>query len=196
MSLSYLADDEMRRTEPTYLGAPAKLLVHETAARLAPRFNLTAPEISNLVKDDLTPLAAADASKPGPSENAFNALVKYIPTETITLYVAVMSAMAALKDVCSWISPSGVYWLFVFLTPAILFLIIIGKRRARNLQPLLPALKSWPWWNMAAATVAFAVWALAVPTNPYLTGLSGGAVAGFLAILVSTLLSLLQPIFE
>jgi hypothetical protein len=48
---------------------------------------------------------------------------------------------------------------------------------------------------MCAATIAFLVWALAVPGNPYLAG-TASAVAGLGAMLTSSLLHLVTPIFE
>jgi hypothetical protein len=48
---------------------------------------------------------------------------------------------------------------------------------------------------MCAATVAFIVWALAVPGNPYLSG-AASAIAGLGAMLTSSLLQLMTPIFE
>jgi hypothetical protein len=49
---------------------------------------------------------------------------------------------------------------------------------------------------MIASTLAFMVWALAVPSSPYLTGESGKVIAAFGAILISTFLTLLEPVFE
>ena len=60
---------------------------------------------------------------------------------------------------------------------------------------LLPGPKQWPWWKMCAATIAFFVWALAVPGNPYLKD-EASAIAALGAMLVSTLLNILTPIFE
>jgi hypothetical protein len=70
-----------------------------------------------------------------------------------------------------------------------------SKRSTNGLRPF-PAIKELPWWKMAAATIAFIVWGLAVPGNPYIAGESGAVVAGFGAVLISTVLSLLEPIFE
>ena len=53
-----------------------------------------------------------------------------------------------------------------------------------------------PWWKLVASTIAFSVWALAVPNTPYLNSQSGKIVAAFGALFVSTLLTLLEPIFE
>jgi hypothetical protein len=56
--------------------------------------------------------------------------------------------------------------------------------------------KDFPWWKLLASTIAFLVWALAVPTSPYLSGQAGGAVAALAALFISTFLSLFEPIFD
>lgn len=138
----------------------------------------------------------AGANGNAPVNNALSMLVKYIPTESITLYVAAISAAPALKSFSARINETLIYWLFAILTPVLFALIYLGKRKAAQLPPS-PPLKDWPWWKLFAATVAFIVWALAVPGNPYVSGdTAGGAVAGFFAIFISTILSILEPIFD
>jgi hypothetical protein len=126
-----------------------------------------------------------------------NALVKYIPTEVVTLYVAAASTAQSLKSAISMPVIDGrlLYWGFTVLTPILLVLMYASKRATDGL-PALPKARELPWWKMTAATVAFAVWALAVPGNPYVSGDGAPIVAGFGAIIISTLLSLLEPIFE
>ena len=125
--------------------------------------------------------------------NALNALVGYIPTEVITLYVAALSAEAALHAAFPRIDAATILWFFVVLTPLLLLLIYLSKVAATGDK--LPGPRLWPWWKMCAATVAFFVWALAVPGNPYLKD-AASAVAGLGAMLTSTLLSVMTPIFE
>jgi len=126
---------------------------------------------------------------------AFEALARYIPTEVVTLYIAAASAMGALKQALPGVNETNTYWFFVVVTPLAFLVVYAGKRLANN-ETALPGLAQWPWWKLVAATAAFAVWALAVPTTPYLTGVAGGAVAAFFATFVSVLLSLLAPLFE
>ena len=125
--------------------------------------------------------------------NALNALVGYIPTEVITLYVAALSAEAALHSTVPAIDAATILWFFVGLTPLLLLLIYLSKVAATGDK--LPGPREWPWWKMVAATIAFFVWALAVPGNPYLRD-AAAAVAGLGAMLASTLLSIMTPIFE
>jgi len=125
--------------------------------------------------------------------NALTALVGYIPTEVVTLYVSALSAEQALVDATGFFNATWIFWSFAALTPVLLLLVYASKLATAG-EPL-PRPPQWPWWKMTAATIAFAVWATAVPGNPYLSG-TASAVAGLGAMLVSTLLSLLTPIVE
>jgi hypothetical protein len=145
------------------------------------------------------PAAARALTEFGIQDNpitaTLNALVKYIPTEIITLYVAAASATPSLAIVLPLMNGKTVYWGFAAITPIILMLLYASKRASDGLSPL-PDARQWPWWKMTAATIAFLVWALAVPGNPYVHSDSGAIVAGLGAVIVSSLLSLLEPIFE
>ena len=129
------------------------------------------------------------------SSAAFEALARYIPTEIVTLYIAAASAMAALKQAIPAINETNTYWFFVFITPLV-FLVVLGGKRVANDEPAWPGFGKLPLWKLFAATTAFAVWALAVPTTPFFDGVAGGAIAAFFATLVSVLLSMFAPIFE
>lgn len=135
-----------------------------------------------------------DGNAPPPN-NALSMLVKYIPTESVTLYVAAISAAAALKAVWPAVTAESIYWFFALLTPVLFALIFIGKLKAKNQWPL-KSLAEWPWWKTFAATVAFLVWALAVPGNPYIKDATSGAVVGFFALFISTILSVLEQVFD
>jgi len=195
MSLSSLVTEEIRRTEPLFLQKQTKSLVNAASSRLVSKLNLSGTQVNILQDEGLFPLAKSDPIKPGQASNAFDALARYIPTEAVTLYVAAASAIGALKETFPRLTEAGVYWFFVIFTPILFFLIFLGKRREAKLK-LFPPIKKWPWWKLIASTVAFAVWALAIPVTPYLQGVAGGTVAAFGALLVSTFLTLLQPIFE
>ncbi len=149
------------------------------------------------LSEDLLPLAAESPTEKTKASSALDSLARYIPTEVITLYVAASSAMPALAATFEFATPETLYWIFgVGLTPLLALLIFVGKRRGAGLRALPPTVKKWPWWKLIASTVAFLVWALAVPTTPYLTGAAGKVVAAFGAVLVSTFLTLLEAIFE
>jgi hypothetical protein len=136
-----------------------------------------------------------DAAQNNQVTNALSALTKYIPTEAVTLYIAAVSATVALKEIFPFVTDIGMYWFFAAFTPIFLFITFLGKRRAAGLAAL-PSAREWPWWDMVAATVAFLIWALAVPGNQLLDTPTGGVVAGFLAIFVSTILSGIESFFR
>lgn len=126
-----------------------------------------------------------------------SALTRFIPTEVITLYVGFVSATPAIKDLNLVEQPHQVptylYWLSLLLvTPAVFLgmylLKVVAVQKQAKVPPRLPELRTWPWWPLAAAMIAFAIWALAVPTEPAL--LPGkreslGVVLAILAAVVS-----------
>lgn len=125
------------------------------------------------------------------TSKALNVLTKYIPTEAVTLYVAAVSASSALESVFPNLGVEIIYWSFAVLTPVIFLLVYMNQRLSKKLR-LMPKLAKWPWWRMIAATVAYLVWALAVPNNPYITTDAGAILAGVGAVFVSSFLSLLD----
>jgi polyferredoxin len=127
-------------------------------------------------------------------QNALSALIEYVPAETITLYLAVISALPALQSFVTRLSLPAVYWGFVVITPVLFAVIYAGKRRAQG-ESRSPGLRNWPWWPMIAATIAFMAWALAAPSRPYFAGDVGGTVVGLLAIITSTLLGVAARFF-
>lgn len=125
------------------------------------------------------------------------ALTKYIPTESITMYVAIVSSQAALASLVPWLKPSVGYVVFVVVTPLLQLVLFLRHLATAKRRWKIPP-KAWPWWSMIASTIAFAVWAMAVPGNPIIetNNAAGGAVAGLAAMAASTVLNLLAPFFE
>ena len=126
--------------------------------------------------------------------NAIEALVEYIPTEVITLYIGAVSVSAAVQASVPILAATNIYVGFTVLTPILLLVLYLSKLAAGN-KPW-PSLKQLPWWKMAAAGIAFAVWALAIPGNPYVTTEVGAILAGFGALVVSLALNILEPIAQ
>ena len=144
-----------------------------------------------------------------PGASALAAIVAYIPTEVIILYVAALAAVRA-KDLPSGTSARVTasvvssassaelltFIIFLIITPVIVWLLFAGKVKAAG--KLIPASPSkWPVWEMSAAIVAFAAWAYALPDSPF-SRFSWYTVAlGTLVVLVvSTALGLLAPIVQ
>jgi hypothetical protein len=133
---------------------------------------------------------------PPSQDSVLAALTKFIPTESLTLYIAALSAQISLAQLVSWISPIFIFWFFVVLTPILMLLIYLGQLNTAHGK--IESILDIPWWRMIASTIAFLVWAIAVPGNPILSqdNAAGGVVAGLAAIVVSTVLNLLSPLFD
>jgi uncharacterized membrane protein YhaH (DUF805 family) len=130
-----------------------------------------------------------------PPNNILANLTKYIPTESVTLYVATVSAQGVLKNY--GFTPSCVYMFFVYLTPLLLLILFLQHLAiAKKNWKISP--REWPWWKMVASTIAFAGWALAIPGNPVFSpdSATGGVIAGLIALFVSTFLSIFDPFFD
>jgi hypothetical protein len=158
--------------------------------------SLTDVEIKKLsrLQQPAAGLNAEDGDETKSPDNALSLLVKYIPTESVTIYVAALSAAPTLKNIRPGITEHSIYWFCGVLTPILFALIFYGKLKAAKLS--LKSLGDWPWWKTFAATVAFLAWALAVPGEPDIKGDGSGVVSGLLALFISTMLSVLEPIFD
>lgn len=165
------------------------------AIDLAPAYAVAVPDLQKLMAAAAEEVARVKEQEAAAAD-AFESLVKYIPTESATLYLAAASAGEALEATVPFFTPEFSYWFFAVVTPVIFFLIFLGKRRAQGLTPILPSLGKWPWFKLVASFVAFLAWGLAVPSNPYATSPSRGACFAFAALLVSTVLSLLEGAIE
>ncbi len=181
MSINSMTNDELRRCNDFRRQAVIQSPVAKDLSMPVPP--ATARAATEIALQDNTVTSAVDS------------LVKYIPTEVVTLYVAALSATPVVRSAIPAFDTRVTYWGFAVITPLLLLLVYASKRSSSGLAPL-PRVKEWPWWKMFAATIAYLVWALAVPSSPYISGEAGVLIAGFGAIVISTFLSLLEPIFE
>jgi hypothetical protein len=133
--------------------------------------------------------------QPPSKDDVLAGLTKYIPTESVTLYVATVSSLMALKD--TGLTIAFAYWFFVSFTPILMLLLFLRQLAITGKDWKISA-SQWPWWRIIASTVAFSVWALAVPGNPlkFTDATVSGVVSALAALFVSTLLNLLTPFFE
>jgi hypothetical protein len=140
-----------------------------------------------------------DLGKPAIKESTavdttFNVLFGYIPTEVLTLYVAVLAAVQQEGKVtpADWLA----FWIFLFTTPVIVWLVYGAK--IKNIQKPLPLkFGAWPVWEMFSATFALAAWAFALPHSPFTEyDWYSSALSGLAVLVVSTLLGLLAPFFQ
>jgi hypothetical protein len=136
-------------------------------------------------------------------DTALNVLFGYIPTEIITLYVAVFAALTppsgqALAGQAMRVTPAQwfTFWTFLVATPIVVWLVYAAKIRAAQ-RPLPLAIGAMPLWEMFAAGVAYFAWAMALPNTPFMMyGWYSPAVSGVVVLVTSTLLGLLAPFFQ
>jgi hypothetical protein len=99
--------------------------------------------------------------------SALTALMAYIPTEILTAYVAVLAGLEVAEQQTQ--APPGawvLFWIFLVLTPALVWALYAGKcRTAGKVLPTNP--RKWPMWEMSAATIAFVVWAFTLPNTGF-----------------------------
>jgi hypothetical protein len=164
------------------------------------------------VPKTLGEVAGATAGKEKP-DTAFNTALKtvvtYVPTEIITLYLAFVAAFvpqasatgaktagaaeaAVAATTANARTPESLFWAFLAFTPLATWLVYAAKViTAEKPLPLPP--RTWPVWEMVAATLAFAAWAVALPDQPFTWIRS--SVAGVFVLATSTILGMLAPLF-
>jgi hypothetical protein len=141
-----------------------------------------------------------EAPEPPPAtQSALQRLVDFIPTETIALFWLAVPAAAALFEYQTKEKHTAAttldWWVFAGLlvfTPVLLLLSYLSGVAAK--ASARPPLRDWPWWKAMAATTAFAVWAFAVPGNPFIQEAPLLMAVWVAATVVSIVLALLDPI--
>jgi hypothetical protein len=136
------------------------------------------------------PMGAA----PAPSrEDALSSISKYIPTEVVTLFMFGISLPLAAGP--SWLTVKTLYWGLLAFTPLCFWLLFAAKFRAKSPVKAWPTWGQFPWWQCVGGVIGFAVWAPAVPKSGLLAPEYGPWIA-FAALMVSTALSLCEPLVE
>ena len=138
--------------------------------------------------------AQGESSTTGAVTAALDVVMSYVPTEILTLYVAVMAVVQAENQVS--LAEWNTFWFFLAATPLVVWLVFAGKLRgAGRALPVAPT--KWPWWEIFAATTAFVAWALALPKSPFsVCSWYVGGLAGIVVLVTSTVLGLLSAIFR
>ena len=140
--------------------------------------------------------AAADPAAPSDAlSSAVAAIVTYFPTEVNILYTAIVAAIVTTDATTTSHAGQWVAFYFVLvLAPIISWLLYAARvKKQTGKLPLRPT--SWPFLEMLFSTIAFAVWAAALPASPlrdlkhFNSGLASAAV-----LVVSMLLGLLAPV--
>ncbi|MEO1110363.1 MAG: hypothetical protein AAFX90_20825 [Pseudomonadota bacterium] len=105
------------------------------------------------------------------TEKAFQQLVEYFPTETVTLFMAAVSLMNSFNHIptVAAISPLWLVAVFTVFTPVMLLLAAFAthremQARVRKADPDAPLTPfELPVFDLFASAIAFVPWALAVP---------------------------------
>jgi hypothetical protein len=169
MSLSSVAQDSALRLTPIGSVAPSLQAVATTAATAAAAASTagaTEIEAANAGED-----AAAATQGPAPSvpSGPLATLVKYIPTETITLYIAIQAALGEVKLPKSRVVSDADFssrWVWLGIMFAVT--VLLGTALAYRAQKVTKqdAKFKWPIFDVTAAGAAFLIWALSLPSTP------------------------------
>jgi RsiW-degrading membrane proteinase PrsW (M82 family) len=158
------------------------------------------PPLNDLPRT-ITERAQASSSDSTPANSlttAIKTLTTYIPTETLTLYVAFIAVIQpANGDLSSTLTIRWVaFLLFLLFTPFAVWITYATKMVSdKKLMPLNPSY--WPWWEMSAGTIAYISWAYGLPNSVFAQfSWYSAPLAGFFVLVTSTLLGMLAGLFQ
>ena len=143
---------------------------------------------------------AAKGAAPGTTTSvtsALSAIAAYIPTEVVTVYVAVLATLGITTGAGGLTyTPIPVYVVFIILTPIVVWG-LYASRAVTAGRRLPRSLRSWPKWEMVAATLAFAAWGAAMPSSPLgVFEWFMPSLAGVVALVLSLLIGVFSPLFS
>ncbi len=91
---------------------------------------------------------------------ALDSIGTYIPTEVMATYLAVVAVIpSGPEHRYQWV----MFWVFLASTPIVVWLGVSAAHPGAGLSLPVTKLAEWPWLSMIAASMAFAVFAIAVP---------------------------------
>ncbi len=191
---------------------PATVEDISIAARTTPVATgpMSAPEIGG--PTPVPPQATPPVGGAATVDTAMNVLFGYIPTEVLTLYVAVIAALqkpvtevaqmnevtrvTTMTSVVNWMPYWIAFSIFLVGTPLVVWLVFAAKVKAAG-RPLPLAWGAWPVWEMFAATLAYVAWSFGLPGSPFgQFAWYSSALSGLAVIVVSTVLGLVAPFFQ
>jgi hypothetical protein len=120
------------------------------------------------------PAITSPATPEGVPTNILNQLTRWIPTETIAIYVALLALLAPVTQGSDYTSRWILFGIVVGANPIIVISIALAKSKISSESHGLPR---WPGFHpplfaIVVSMVAFAAWAFALPDTP-LGNLSG-----------------------
>ena len=166
MSLASVAQQSALRVGAPRASREQVIASAADAAQAAVVEGKSPTEVAEVVKETAKDTAAT--TPPSVPSSPLSQLVTYIPTETLTLYVALQ---AALGDVAA---PQGGKvsdadftarwaWTWILFLVTLLLAVGLSYRAQRNIDVVKFKL---PVFEALAAGAAFLVWALALPSTP------------------------------
>ncbi len=166
MSLASVAQQSALRVGAPRASREQVIASAADAAQAAVVEGKSPTEVAEVVKETAKDTAAT--TPPSVPSSPLSQLVTYIPTETLTLYVALQ---AALGDVAA---PQGGKvsdadftarwaWTWILFIVTLLLAVGLSYRAQRNIDVVKFKL---PVFEALAAGAAFLVWALALPSTP------------------------------
>ena len=166
MSVSSLAEDSALRLTAAAPVQPAAAAHTAAAAAAAAVAAGSTPEAAAAAGTAAAETAAP--TKPSVGASALTQLVKYIPTETLTLYVAVEAALGDLAprngQLCQADFRARWWWVCGLAAATALLALGLGFRSQKQLDP--SGRFKPPLVEIIAATAAFIVWALSLNSTP------------------------------
>jgi hypothetical protein len=120
----------------------------------------------SMVDTKLARQQANDRSVTSPSQpvgvatNIVNQVTRWIPTETITLYVALLALLVPVSHTTAFTSRWVLFGIVTGANPVVLILLTMAKSRTQKVPFKMPA------FEMVISAIAFAAWAFALPDTP------------------------------
>lgn len=142
--------------------------------------------------------ASTDPTPENRVSTSLKTLTTYIPTEILTLYVAVIGVLPPMTTPnASYTSRWIAFGLFLLLTPVAIWITFASKLRSDG-KALPKDPVTWPKWEMSAGTLAYLAWAFGLPGAPFaqFTSWYSPAVAGIVVLAMSTILGMIAGLFQ
>jgi hypothetical protein len=133
--------------------------------RVAAQLSQTPPPAALAPRGE--PVGGAPPAPVGVKSTVVDQLTNYIPTETITLYVAYIAALGTLTAPAGKVLSDASFtsrWVGVGVFALVSALLALGLQYGTSRRNGIPF--KWPLFEMISAPVAFIAWALALPDTP------------------------------
>lgn len=165
MSLSSMAEDAALRLQGTPGASPKEAAATAAAVTADEIAKGTAPAEARTAGEN----AARTSSGTSVAGSVLTQLVKYVPTETISVYLAVQAALGTVRTPASGVQCDAGYtarwtWLILLAVATVLLTLGLSYRSQKQVAP--DARFKVPIVEASAATAAYLVWALSLPTTP------------------------------